>query len=480
MKILDKYILKSFIITFTSVFVILFFIFILQGVWLFISELAGKDLDLLTISKFLLYYSPTIVPLVLPLSVLLSSIMTFGNFAENYEFAAMKSAGISLQRAMKFPIFAIFVLAIIAFFFSNNVIPNAQFKFINLRKSIVQQKPALAIAQGQFNQIGNINIKVDEKSGDKGQYLKGIIIHKKGNNGNGANTVIKSKKGYLSSNESDNILNLELFDGNYYEEIIPKKYEEQRRIPFAKSSFEKYILSIDLNKLNESQNNNDEVISTYSMLNILELKISIDSLERKLSDDKISFSENIIQRNYNLFGNNRFTKKINSKKEENLLSEYSLDDKRKILEIAFNNITSINFSIETGKTAAEYSQKNINQHWVALHEKIMLAFSCVLLFFIGAPLGAIIRKGGLGLPMVFAILIFIIFHFTNTFGKKLAEEASITPFLGTWLSTIILIPFAILLTYRATNDIGIMINFDWIVNPIKKTLSKFKKQKTNL
>ena len=161
MKILDKYILKSFLITFTSVFVILFFIFILQGVWLFIAELAGKDLDVVTILKFLSFYAPNVIPLVLPLSILLASIMTFGSFSENYEFAAMKSAGISLQRAMRYPTYSIVILGIIAFLFSNNIIPAAQFKFINLRKEIVQQKPALAIAEGQFNQIGNINIKVE-------------------------------------------------------------------------------------------------------------------------------------------------------------------------------------------------------------------------------------------------------------------------------------------------------------------------------
>lgn len=403
--------------------------------------------------------------------------MTFGDFSENYEFAAMKSAGISLKRAMRYPIYSIFVLAFIAFLFSNNVIPAAQFKFINLRKNIVQQKPALAIAQGQFNQIGNINIKVENKSGEKGEFLEGIIIHKKSSNGNGANTVINSKNGYLSSDDSENILNLELFDGNYYEEILPKKYEEQLRIPFAKSSFKKYILSIDLNKLNESQNN-DEVLNTNSMLNISELKITIDSLEKKLKEDKISFSDNITQRSSYILNQNYNTNNSNTKIEEDLLKKYSLMNQSKLLEIAKNNLTSIEFSIQSGKDTADFNIKNINQHWVALHEKIMLAVSCLLLFFIGAPLGAIIRKGGLGLPMVLAILIFIIFHFTNTFGKKLAEEASITPFLGTWMATIILTPFAILLTYRATNDIGVMISFDWITEPIKKLINKFKKQKT--
>lgn len=471
MKILDKYILKSFLITFTSVFVILFFIFILQGIWLFIAELAGKDLDFIIILKFLSFYAPNVIPLVLPLSVLLASIMTFGSFSENYEFAAMKSSGISLQRAMKYLTFFILGLSLVAFVFSNNVIPQAQFKFINLRQNIVRQKPAMAIAQGQFNQIGNINIKVEEKSGDRGQFLKGIIIHKKSSNGNGASTIINANNGVLSSDESANLLNLELFDGNYYEDILPTKYEEQKKMPFAKSTFKKYVLTIDVGKLNTSSED-ESLVNTEQMLNISELNITIDSLQKKFNNDVVSFSDNISQRTTNVFTSKKIQYITKDTIIDNLLDIYPIVEQKKIIEIATNNITSLNFAIESSKNDLDFKKKNINQHYTSIHEKFMLAFSCLLMFFIGAPLGAIIRKGGLGLPMIFAILIFIAFHFINTFGRKLAQEDSISPFLGTWMSSIILIPFAILLTYRATNDIGIMINFDWITDPIKKLFIK--------
>jgi lipopolysaccharide export system permease protein len=159
-KIIDRYLLKSFWITFTSVFVILFFIFILQTVWLFISELAGKYLDTLMVIKFLLFAMPRIVPMVLPLSVLLASIMTFGSLAENYEFAAMKSSGISFQRSLRYLTYFILLLSVVSFFFANNVIPYAEYKFINFRRNIAQLKPALAIAEGQFSEIGNYSIKV--------------------------------------------------------------------------------------------------------------------------------------------------------------------------------------------------------------------------------------------------------------------------------------------------------------------------------
>ena len=198
------------------VFVILFFIFILQTVWLFIAELAGKDLDLIMVLKFLLFAMPRIIPLVLPLSVLLSSIMTFGNLAENYEFAAMKSAGISLQRAMKSLIVFISILSVISFFFANNIIPYAEYKFINFRKNIAQVKPALAIAEGQFNDVGFYNIKVNKKSGKEGNTLTGITIHKKSKIGDGSKTVIKAKDGELISSEASSVFKLSLKCLYYY------------------------------------------------------------------------------------------------------------------------------------------------------------------------------------------------------------------------------------------------------------------------
>ena len=469
-------------ITFTSVFVILFFIFVLQGIWLFISELAGKDLDFFTILKFLSFYAPTIVPMVLPLSVLLASIMTFGSFAENYEFAAMKSSGISLQRAMKMLTMTIGILAIVSFFFANNVIPDAQFRFINLRKNIVQQKPAMAIAEGQFNTIGTSNIKVDKKSGDNGELLEGVTMHVKNTNmGLGANTIIKAKRGVLTSEDDSNYLQLELYDGYYYEDIHPKKFEDRNRLPFAKSSFEKYVINIDLTKLNQAEIDDGNVTSE-KMLTVPELRYTLDSLQKNYTKDVISFSKNIVTRNDNIFRkkNNDFTtsnikkteSKTNIKSNKELLSIFSPLERKQILEMAKSNAASTEFSIQSNKTDLENKSKNINNHWLAIHEKFVIAYSCLLMFFIGAPLGAIIRKGGLGLPIVFAVLIFITFHFINTFGRKVAQQDGIPPFLGAWMASIIMTPFAIMLTYRATNDIGIMINLDWLTDPFKKLFNK--------
>ncbi len=472
MKILDKYLLKTYLTTFTMVFVILFFIFILQTVWLFIAELAGKDLDIWMILKFLLFATPRIIPLVLPLSVLLSSIMTFGNLAENYEFAAMKSAGISLQRALKVLTLFILFLSIVAFIFANNVIPYAEYKFVNFRKNIAQSKPALAISEGQFNNVGTYNIKVNKKSGENGNTLTGITIHKLSRIGDGNKTVIKAKNGELISNKESNTLKLVLNDGYYYEDIKPKNYEDRDKIPFAKSAFKKYIINIDLTKLNGMDVSNDKISNTYSMLNIRELRYTLDSLHKNINNDIIANCENSNQK----FSILKDKPKIIPLKKEtiprDLLSLYSNDQKLRILNVASNTIVSTEFSIEATKTDLLFKQKNINNHILALYDKFIIAFACFLMFFIGAPLGAIIRKGGLGLPIVFAVLIFITFHFINTFGKRISQEDGLSPFVGAWMSSFVLTPLALLLTYRATNDIG-LINMDVILAPFQKALKRF-------
>ncbi|PIF33303.1 lipopolysaccharide export system permease protein [Flavobacterium sp. 9] len=478
MKILDKYLLKTFLLTFTTVFVILFFIFILQTVWLFIAELAGKDLDLILVLKFLLFSMPRIIPLVLPLSVLLASIMTFGNLAENYEFAAMKSSGISLQRAMRVLIIFIFFLSIVAFWFANNVIPYAEYKFTNFRKNIAQAKPAMAIAEGQFNDVGFYNIKVNKKSGENGNILTGITIHEKPNNMGENKTVIKAKDGKLISNEKSSILKLVLNDGYYYQDVTPKKYEDRAKLPFIKGKFKKQIINIDLSELNKVDEDKESISGTNAMLNVSELRYTLDSLNKNLNNEILSFSENINQRVG--IRKSAIPIKVDSTKKKkplpnDLLSLYKNKQKAEILRMASSNLTSNIYSIESTQKDLKDKQRDINKHLTALYEKFVIAFACFLMFFIGAPLGAIIRKGGLGLPIVFAVLIFITFHFINTFGKRLSQEGGMTPFMGSWMSSFVLSPLAILLTYRATNDNG-LINFDAIITPISQLIQKISER----
>ncbi|MBF4469768.1 LptF/LptG family permease [Flavobacterium sp. HJJ] len=471
MKILDRYLLKTFLGTFATVFVILFFVFILQTVWLFIAELAGKDLDLIMVIKFLAFSMPRIVPLVLPLSILLASIMSFGSLSEHYEFAAMKSSGISLQRAMRSLVIAIAILSFIAFLFANNVIPYAEFKFINFRKNIAQAKPALAITEGQFSNIGKYNIKVNKKSGQNGNHLTGITIHEKSQNGDGSKTVIRATDGELVSNEKTNLLQLVLNNGNYYQDIVPKKFEDRDKLPFAKSSFKKYRINIDLSKLNKVDTKDESVSNTNNMLNVSDLKYTLDSLNKNRDAEIINFAENSNTRVASLNSNNAPVVTKKKPLEKNLLSLFDNKKKGEILASANSNVQSMMYNIDAAKTELDLKKKKINSHILSLYDKFVIVYACFLMFFIGAPLGAIIRKGGVGLPIVFAVLIFISFHFINTFGKRISQEDGLAPFFGSWMSSMILTPLAVLLTYRATNDIG-LINLDVIFTPIQKVFQK--------
>lgn len=448
-------------------------IFVLQAIWLYISELAGKDLDIPVIAKFLLYITPTLIPLILPLTILLASIMVFGNFAENYEFAAMKSTGISLQRAMRSLSVFIVILGGTTFFFSNNVIPWAQFNSFNLRKNIAKMKPAMAIAEGQFNDIGNINIKVEEKSGDRGQHLKGVVIHKKPSSGIGNNTVITSKTGLLASSEESDVLKLILYDGWYYDDIQKKEFKERQRRPFAKSEFKTYTINVDLSEINQVDLDEKNITSKYNMLAINELDYTIDSLVNKESGVYKEFSTNIYNRssvdelnaNINVSKDSIFTGRI-----EDL---YNLTQKKSIVELALNSTKSTSQIIRSKQNQLKREKIWLNKHIYAYHEKFTLGIACIILFFIGAPLGAIIKKGGLGLPMVIAILLFLTYHFLGLFARNSGYNGKINPILSAWIPTIIMFPLSIYLTRSATLDKP-LVNFGFIANPLKKLLKSKK------
>ena len=443
-------------------------IFLLQSVWLYIAELAGKDLELDIILKFLIYVSPRLVILVLPLTILLSSIMVFGSLSENYEFAAMKASGISLQRSMRSLIFFTFILGIITFFFSNNVAPIAEYNFHNLRKNISKVKPSMAIAEGQFSQIGDYNIKVENKFGNDGKLLDKVIIHQKKNKP-GNFTVIKSKTGEIVSSEGSNILQLKLYDGNYYDEIISEDYSKKIKKPFVKSYFEEYLINIDIASLNEVDFNEEDDINRHSMMKVKELKTTIDSLKEKKIEDIAVVSSKMLNRsnfktiNYNLNPN----EDINYE-NENFLNLFQPKKQKQLYDLAISSVKSTISIVKSNKTIQSFREENLNKHIMTMHDKFSLGFACIILFFIGAPLGTIIRKGGYGLPLVISILLFLAYHFLGIFSKNLAEDSSINPILASWLSTLIMLPFSIYLTYRATNDKSVFNFGDILVSLYKK------------
>lgn len=495
MKILDRYILSRFLYNFFSSFFILIVIFIFQGIWLFIDDLAGKGLGIVIIAKFIFYFIPTLVDKVLPLTVLLSSILTFGTFAENYEFAAMKASGISLQRGMRSLIVFVLFLGVVTFFFANNVIPKSEQKMFNLRRNIAKVKPAAAITEGVFSDFEGtgegMNIKVEKKYGEQDRFLENVIIHKKTKQ-NVNNTVIKAKAGELISSEESDIIQLVLKDGNYYEEVKPKESKDKRKHPFAKAKFETYTINIDISELNDQDLEEDGNITTDKMKNVVRLVKDIDSLGKNNIEKVEAFSKNIITR----MGGFPVPRKQDSiqKAQETPLGKDRLSDNRKAqydsistidefintladwqrlqtITSAKNSVTSILTTVTAKKEELQKRFKFYNSHILSLHKKYALAFSCIILFFVGAPLGAIIRKGGLGLPMVIAIILFLSYYFIGVFAGNYAKENNIHPILGAWLPTLIMLPLGISLTRRATADRG-LIGFGHIIDGIKNLLKK--------
>ena len=447
-------------------------IFLLQSVWVYISELAGKDLEVEIILKFLLFVSPRLVVLVLPLTILLVSIMVFGNFSENYEFAAMKSTGISLQRAMKSLSFFIVFLAIISFFFANNVIPLAEYNFFNLRRNIARVKPAMAISEGQFNQLKDINIKVAKKSGENDKFLEDVIIHQKKGNTYGNYTVIKSKTGEFLSDESSNILQLILYDGNYYDELQPANYEKRtKNRPQAKSAFDKYIINIDISQFNNVDFEQKDASSLYSMIGVVDLSIAIDSLYRLKEKTNELFAKKMIlkSKQKNIIQNYANNSIDSLNKTQDVLSLFNTNKKIKLLEFGINSVKNIKQDLKVKSKSLQIATTNLNKHIIAFHDKFALGLMCIILFFVGAPLGALIRKGGIGLPMVIAILIFLTYHFISIFAKNSSEDNSLNPIFATWLAGIIMLPLSIYLTSRATKDRA-LIDLDSILIPLKKRL----------
>lgn len=476
MKIIDRYIISSYLLRLLSVFTICMFVFIIQTFWLYIDDLAGKGLDMIIIGKFLLYYSPKLIPLVLPLSVLLSSLMTYGTLSENYEFAAMKSTGISLQRAlMSLTIFHIF-LGIGTFYFSNHVIPYGEMKSFNLRQNLAKLEPTLAIREGVFNEIGKINIKVKRKYGENDRFLEDVIIHEYTPDEEN-NIVIKAERGEMKNEPTDPNLKLVLYNGNRYEEIKPEKLSERERIPHAKVAFEEYEMNIDLSQFNNINLEEENYLTTYKMQKIDQLEVSIDTLQLSFNEEQNVFSEN--------FGRRSTLTKM-AKEDQPLIegselpsSIYDFIDteeqwkKHRILEESSSSVKDAMRNLNAKRTQFFAFQKLINLHKITLHEKYTLLFVSLLLFLIGASLGAIIRKGGIGLPLVLSVLIFLTYHYIGLFSKNAAEDNSISPFLATWLATLILMPFSIILTRRASSDKG-FVSLSNLIYPLQKRLKSFK------
>ncbi|MBU3025695.1 permease [Zobellia sp. OII3] len=511
MRILDRYILSRFLYNFLSSFVILMFIFIFQTIWLFIDDFAGKGLDIAIIGKFFFYMMPSLTEKVLPLTVLLASILTFGTLAENYEFAAMKASGISLQRSMLSLIIFMAILGGVTFYFANSVIPASEQKIYNMRRNIAKVKPAAAIEKGVFSDFEGMSIKVDEKYGEQDRFLKNVIIHEKSAS-NVNVTVIKAKTGELISSQDSELIQLVLRDGHDYRDMDKTKSTEKRKYPFTKTNFEVYRMNIEIPEM-EQDLEEESVSNREKMKNVSRLLKDMDSLETDNRRIVQAFSKNIVYRMGAFIPLSpadtiaRQKEKLPKPKEAaidtiqkkatpDITTEAKVDSletttetaekeqppvniidffkdwqKIQVMNSAKNSVSNIMTSIEGKKQELDKRYEIHRRHVFSLHDKYALALSCIILFFVGAPLGAIIRKGGIGLPMVVAILLFLVYYFLGVFAENYSYKGNIHPIIGAWLPSMIMLPLGVYLTQRATADRGMM-NLGNAFDRIKRLFSK--------
>ncbi len=478
MKILDKYILKTFLVPFVATFLIVLFVLVMQVLWQTFENIAGKGISLPFILKFLYYTTLIITPQALPIGVLLSSIMALGNLGENYEFAAAKSAGISLQRLVRPLIFLAVFLSGVNFLFLNNVYPYAVLKQKNLYLNIKKKKPALALVPGSFNSdIPGYQIKFDEKYGEEKNLLKKVLIYDlTGNKGN--QKVITAERGKIISDEGSRYMTFILYDGYYYEEHVKSAttVSKRKRMAASNATFKEYEFNIDISSVTgEDGLDQENHTKNFMMLSLEQLGDTIPDLKRDYNEILKLKSKNL----YATVSAKELYKYPDSLKANNInteiLENFGIREKISILNSATTKAERGLSSVKNNKASIKYKRKNLNFFDTEYYNRIAFSLSCLILFFIGAPLGSIIRKGGFGLPMILAIAIYVTYFFANTFGKNLAEESSISAFWGSWIAAFIMIPMGILLTRRATKDKGIF-NIDAftqsVINFFKKIFLK--------
>ena len=475
MKILDRYILSRFIYNFIASLFIITLIFIFQTIWLYIDELVGKGLSIFVVIKFIALMLPNLIPLILPLTVVLSSIMTLGALGESYELAAMKASGVSLLKASRTLIVFMLLLSIAVFFTFNNLQPWSNRKVVALRESIRNKQPSLAISQGIFNNVQNFSIKVGRKTGENGEFLHDIVIHKI-NVKDQSRTVIKAKNGTLSGHKKgSDILQLVLKDGSYYEDV---DNEQNANFPFVKAKFNTHILNIDISSLNEDINYNENAEKDYyRTMNISQLSYTLDSIVGDYRQEVKDFGENFYRRTgMNYISENQSIEKTSVKEKvksvADLIDRYKADSERsQIYSLAKDNISSLINNIDNNKENMEYQQKLINVYRLTLSDKIALAITCFVLFFVAAPLGAVIRKGGVGMPLVVAIGLFLAYYFSGLLTKNMATNGNINPYIAPWIPTFFLLPLGVYLTIFVNEDKSVG-NFSELVHKIKKRFIK--------
>ncbi len=466
MKKLDQFILKSYLGPLVLTFFISLFILVMQFLWKYVDDLVGKGLEWYVIAKLLYYASSTFVPLALPLAILLSSLMTFGNFGENYELVAMKASGISLRRIMMPLIILSIIISFTAFIFSNNILPIANLKFHSLLYDVRQQKLTLNIKEGIFyNGIDGFTIRIKEKDQDK-NIIKDVMIYNHADR-MGNIKLTTAEWGQMELTPDKSTLIFHLFDGYNYEDIVNQKGYKQNR-PFQRSKFKEQTRRFS--GLDFSLNRTDEQLfrNNYQMMNLQQISSYRDSLNKELILRKNNLNKSIRNRfvfyekaDTTYFANNTIKATILESDTVYNITKVSRDTKQKAIGFALQSARSAKNNLEFNRIDFEKRAERIRKHDIEWHRKFTLSIACFILFFIGAPLGAIIRKGGLGMPVVVSIVFFVIYHIISITGEKYARAGVLAPEVAMWLASGILLPLGIFLTYKATTDAPLLDAESW-------------------
>jgi lipopolysaccharide export system permease protein len=447
-KKLDILIIKSFIGPFIAAFLISIFVLTMQFFWLYIDDLVGKGLGLFTVLKLVGLVTLFWVPTALPLALLFSSIMTFGNLGESFELVAIKAAGIPLLRFMRPLLIITFFIGGLAFLFANNIIPVTQLKLSALKYDIIVSKPSIDIKEGVFyDKIDGYVIKLGRKE-ENDSIIHDVVIFEKGYNLQ--DNLLIAETGVMRVTKDKQFLEFILKNGCRYEE---KGARNVRNTQFTRMGFSQYKKVFDLKSF-QMNKTGDSAFYDPKMLSIRQLNHAIDSL-------KHLDSFYVKQSNKEITPYLRFARYVDTGWTQSIKNPLPIVKKTKIIpdslrlsiqESANNQLATIKGSVDM--MARDYKEKyqSLQLHEIEWHRKFTLSIACLVLFLIGAPLGSIIRKGGLGTPLVFAIIFFVIFHLFNTFGEKFVKSGQTNAIVGMWLSTFILIPIGAFLIFKAMRD----------------------------
>lgn len=421
----------------------------------YVDDLIGKGFEWYVIAELMMYASASNVAMALPLAILLSSIMTFGNLGENYELVAIKSAGVSLRKAMQPLLVLIVGLAVASFFFSDYMLPKANLKYGSLLYDVRNKKLSFLIKPGVFNNsITSYSMRVERKGEGAIDSLYGIMIYDH-TNSNGIPQIIMAEKGKMSKTADGNFMVLNLVNGVRYQEAASNSGGYNPRQSFTRMRFKQTEVKFDFSSFKNMARTNEESFKNNApMLNRSELIHRKDSLEKNL--DSLGKSLKVNSQYY--FKQNSYVKgytklKLPAKNiKGNIINYIPKNLRTQTLQSAYDQVDALKQTIAGQLTDYDFKSKEVLRAQIEYHRKYTLAVSCLLLFFIGAPLGAIIRKGGLGLPVVIAVIFFLFYHIISTVAEKSAKEGSLDPVAGIWMAVIVLTPVGIFLTYKATVD----------------------------